>query len=276
LAAVRAGATHVHGTINGFGERTGNANLCSIIPVLTLKMGLDCISDAQLGHLAEVSAFVDELANMSPDEYRPFVGRAAFAHKAGTHADAVRKNPRTCEHVDPAVVGNRRRILVSELSGSSTIASKSDERGLGLDKKSPETRRILDKIARMEADGYVFEGAEASFDLLVKKETGAYQKLFDLIGFRVIVEKRGHDEEPITEATLKIAVEGNTMLTVAEGDGPVNALDGALRKALIHFYPELKDVRLTDYKVRVVDATEGTAAKVRVLVEAADEHGSWS
>lgn len=276
VAAVQAGAVHVQGTMNGFGERTGNANLCSIIPILKLKMGLDCLSDEQLARLAEASAFVDELANMPPDEHQPFVGRAAFAHKAGTHADAVRKNPRTCEHIDPALVGNRRRVLVSELSGGSTIVWKAEELGVDLNKKSPETRRILEKIARMEADGYVFEGAEASFDLMVKKETGAYEKLFDLIAFRVYVEKRGHNEEPITEATLKISVNGKEFLTVAEGDGPVNALDGALRKALSHFYPELQEIRLTDYKVRVVDAQEGTAAKVRVLVEGADEQGSWS
>jgi 2-isopropylmalate synthase len=276
LAGVQAGATHVQGTMNGLGERTGNANLCSIIPILKLKMGLECLSDAQLARLSEVSHFVDELANMPPDEFRPFVGRAAFAHKAGTHADAVRKNPRTCEHMDPERVGNRRRVLVSELSGGSTIVWKAEELGVGLDKKAPATRRILDKIARMEADGYVFEGAEASFDLLVKKETGAYEKLFDLVGFRVIVEKRGHDEEPITEATLKISVNGEQQLTVAEGDGPVHALDGALRKALCHFYPELAEVRLTDFKVRVVDAKDGTAAKVRVLVEGADGEGSWS
>jgi 2-isopropylmalate synthase len=262
--------------MNGFGERTGNANLCSIIPILKLKMGLDCLSDAQLALLTETTVFVNELANMPPDEHQPWVGRSAFAHKAGTHADAVRKNPRTCEHIDPALVGNRRRVLVSELSGGSTIVWKAEERGVGLEKKSPETRRILEKIAKLENEGYVFEGAEASFDLLIKKETGQYQKLFDLVGFRVIVEKRGHDEEPITEATLKVCVGGQQQLTVAEGDGPVHALDGALRKALIHFYPELNDVRLTDFKVRVVDAAEGTAAKVRVLVEGADEQDTWS
>lgn len=276
IAAVRGGATHVQGTINGLGERTGNANLTSIVPILALKMGLPPVTPEQLARLSELSAYVDELANLTPDEFRPFVGRAAFAHKAGTHADAVRKNPRTCEHMEPELVGNRRRILVSELSGGSTVVWKAEERGVQLDKKSPETRRILEKIAKMESDGYVFEGAEASFDLLVKKETGAYQKLFDLIGFRVIVEKRGHDEEPITEATLKIAVNGHQELTVAEGDGPVHALDGAMRKALIRFYPELSDIRLTDFKVRVVDAKDGTAAKVRVLVEGADPHGSWS
>jgi 2-isopropylmalate synthase len=276
VEAVRAGAVQVQGTFNGFGERTGNSSLCSIIPILKLKMGLECISDEQLARLTEVSAFVDELANMTPDEHRPFVGRSAFAHKAGTHADAVRKNPRTCEHIDPMLVGNRRRILVSELSGGSTIVWKTEEMGVDLQKGSPETRRILERVARLESEGYVFEGAEASFDLLVKKETGAYEKLFDLVGFRVIVDRRGQGEDPVTEATLKIAVDGVQMLTVAEGDGPVHALDGAMRKALVHFYPELNDVRLTDFKVRVVDAKDGTAARVRVLVEGADESGSWS
>lgn len=276
IAGVQAGATHVQGTMNGLGERTGNANLTSIIPILKLKMGLDCLSDEQLRRLGDVSAFVNEMANMPPNEHQPWVGRSAFAHKAGTHADAVRKNPRTCEHIDPELVGNSRRILVSELSGGSTVVWKAEEAGVDLDKKSPATRRILEKVARMEADGYVFEGAEASFDLLVKRETGQYRKLFDLIGFRVIVEKRGSDEEPITEATLKVRVNGHEELTVAEGDGPVHALDGAMRKALCRFYPELEEVRLTDFKVRVVDVKEGTAAKVRVLVEGADSHGSWS
>lgn len=276
IAAVQAGATHVQGTTNGLGERTGNANLTSIIPILKLKMGLDCLSEEQLRRLGDLSAFVNELANLAPNEHQPWVGRSAFAHKAGTHADAVRKNPRTCEHIDPELVGNSRRILVSELSGGSTVVWKAEEAGVDLDKKSPATRRILEKVARLEADGYVFEGAEASFDLLVKRETGQYRKVFDLVGFRVIVEKRGQDEEPITEATLKIRVNGHEELTVAEGDGPVHALDGAMRKALLRFYPELEDVRLTDFKVRVVDVKEGTAAKVRVLVEGADSHGSWS
>jgi 2-isopropylmalate synthase len=276
IAAIQAGATHVQGTTNGLGERTGNANLTSIIPILKLKMGLDCISDEQLRKLGELSAFVDELANLPPNEHQPWVGRSAFAHKAGTHADAVRKNPRTCEHIDPELIGNSRRILVSELSGGSTVVWKAEEAGMDLDKKSPATRAILERVARMEADGYVFEGAEASFELLVKRETGHFHKLFDLVGYRVIVEKRGPTEEAITEATLKVRVNGHEELTVAEGDGPVHALDGAMRKALLRFYPELEEVRLTDFKVRVVDVKEGTAAKVRVLVEGADSHGSWS
>lgn len=276
IAAVQAGATHVQGTMNGFGERTGNSNLCSIIPILKLKMGLECISDDQLKRLQDLSAFINEMANMPPDESQPFVGRSAFAHKAGTHADAVRKNPRTCEHIDPALVGNARRVLVSELSGGSTIVWKAEERGIELDKKAPETRRILEKIARLEAEGYVFEGAEASFDLLVQKERGVYEKLFDLVRFRVNLSNRVDDTEPITEAIVKIRVNGEEVHVVADGDGPVHALDQALRKGLMPFYPELEGVRLTDYKVRVVDAKGGTAAGVRVLVESADEHESWS
>jgi 2-isopropylmalate synthase len=276
IAGVQAGATHVQGTINGFGERTGNANLCSIIPTLKLKMGLDCVSDEQLATLSELAAFVNELANMPPNEHQPWIGRSAFAHKAGTHADAVRKNPRTCEHIDPTLVGNKRRILVSELSGGSTIVWKAEDLGIGLDKKDPVTRRILEKVAHLEAEGYVFEGAEASFELLVAKEMGTYQPLFDLERFRVNFSNRGQDEQPITEAVVKIRVKGQEMHVAADGDGPVHALDQALRKALLPFYPELAHVRLTDYKVRVVDAKEGTAARVRVLVESADEHGSWS
>lgn len=276
IAGVQAGATHVQGTINGFGERTGNANLCSIIPTLKLKMGLDCVSDEQLSSLSELAAFVNELANMPPNEHQPWIGRSAFAHKAGTHADAVRKNPRTCEHIEPTLIGNKRRILVSELSGGSTIVWKAEDLGIGLDKKDPATRRILEKVAFLESEGYVFEGAEASFELLVAKEMGSYAPIFDLQRYRVNFSNRVEDAEPITEAVVKLSVRGQEMHVAAEGDGPVHALDQALRKALLPFYPELAHVRLTDYKVRVVDAKEGTAAKVRVLVECADAQGSWS
>ena len=276
IAGIRAGATHVQGTMNGFGERTGNANLCSIIPTLKIKMGLECVTDEQLAGLADLSAFVNELANMPPNEHQPWIGRSAFAHKAGTHADAVRKNPRTCEHIEPGLVGNKRRILVSELSGGSTIVWKAEDLGIGLDKKSPTTRRILEKVAALEAEGFVFEGAEASFELLVEKEMGTYQPIFDLERFRMNLSNRAEDAEPITEAVIKLKVKGEDVHVAADGDGPVHALDGALRKALLPFYPELAQVRLTDYKVRVVDAKEGTAAKVRVLVESSDEHGSWN
>jgi 2-isopropylmalate synthase len=276
IAAVQAGAVHVQGTMNGYGERTGNANLCSIIPILRLKLGIDCLSDEDLQRLADTSAFVDEVANMPPAENRPFVGRSAFAHKAGMHVDAITKNPATFEHIDPERVGNARRILVSELSGGSTVEAKAGEYGLDLSRRAPQARALVEQLSRLEHEGYVFEDAEASFELLMKKATGQYRKLFDLLGFRVIVERRGMDEEPITEATLKLMVDGRPVHTVAEGDGPVHALDGAMRQALEQFYPELKLVRLTDFKVRVVNVKEGTAARVRVLVESADEHGSWS
>ena len=276
LAGVEAGATQVQATMNGYGERTGNANLCTIIPVLKLKMGIDCVSDEDLKLLRQASAFIDEVANVPPDERRPFVGRNAFTHKAGMHVDGVLKNPRTFEHVDPAVLGAERRFLISELSGSGTIALKAAEFGIDLEKKSPETRQILAELTRLEHEGYSFEDAEASFQLLMRKLTGRFTPLFDLIGYRVIVERRGGDGDPITEATLKVSVGGEQLLTVAEGGGPVEALDGALRRALGHFYPELRLMRLTDYKVRVVDAKEGTAARVRVWVESADDRGSWS
>jgi 2-isopropylmalate synthase len=252
--------------MNGLGERTGNANLCSIIPILTLKLGIPCLSAEDLEKLTEASAFIDEIANLAPNEHQPFVGRSAFAHKAGLHVDAIAKNPATFEHIDPARVGNARRILVSELSGGTSMVLKAKEYGLDLEKRSPETRQVLEDLLRLEHEGYVFEDAEASFALLMKKAMGEYRKRFDLIGFRVIVEKRGGTQETVTEATLKVAVNGTEMLTVAEGDG----------QALTHFYPELAGIRLTDFKVRVVNVKEGTAAKVRVLVESADDSGSWS
>jgi 2-isopropylmalate synthase len=276
IAALQAGACHVQGTMNGYGERTGNANLTSIIPVVRLKLGRPCLSEAELSRLTETALFVAEVANMPPGDQQPFVGRSAFAHKAGMHVDAVHKNPRTFEHIDPALVGNERRILVSELSGGASIALKAQERGLDIRKGTPEARRVLDTITQREHEGYHYEGAEASLELLMRRATGEHVRLFDLLGFRVIVERRGVDRDPITEATLKVAVNGVEHLTVAEGDGPVHALDGALRKALEPFYPEIKRIRLTDFKVRVVNVKEGTAAKVRVLVESADDHSTWS
>lgn len=276
IAAVRAGAVQVQGTMNGWGERVGNANLCSIIPNLQIKMGYRCLSDEQLATLTDAALYVYEIANIPPLERQPYVGRSAFAHKAGMHVDAVMKSTATFEHIDPALVGNSRRFLISEQAGGSAIRGKALEFGIDLDKGSPEARAILEQLVRLENEGYVFEGAEASFELLVRKAMGTYQKLFDLRGFRVIVEKRGHDAEVVTEATLKVAVDGEECLTVSEGDGPVHALDGAMRKALLHFYPELADIHLTDFKVRVVNVKEGTAAKVRVLVESQAHEDSWS
>jgi len=276
LAGIRSGAVQVQGTINGLGERTGNANLTSIVPSLILKMGYKAQCGSRLSELGEVSAYIDEIANVPPKTQAAYVGRSSFAHKAGLHVDAMRKNPETYEHIDPTAVGNERRILVSELSGSSTILEKAQKDNPELRKDSPEIREILRQVAALEHEGYSFEGAEASFELLVKKATGGYRRLFELVGYRVIVEKRGGDLEAITEATLKLRVNGEDVLTVAEGDGPVNALDSALRKALTATYPELANIRLTDFKVRVINVKEGTAAKVRTVVESADETESWA
>jgi 2-isopropylmalate synthase len=276
IAAVQAGAVQVQGTMNGYGERTGNANLCSIVPVLKLKLGLDCISDEDLARWTEASAFMDEIANMPPVEQRPFVGRSAFAHKAGLHVDGLMKNALTFEHVDPKKVGNHRRVLVSELAGKTTIALKAAEFGIDLPKEAPETGNIAREIARLEHEGYVFEDAEASLELLIRRMLPHYHRPFELDEFRTSVDKRGPNGEPQTEATLKLRVEGERTHTVADGDGPVHALDGAMRKALEPIYPALRHVRLTDFKVRVVNVKEGTAAKVRVLVECADERESWS
>ncbi len=271
LVAIEAGAMQVQGTMNGYGERTGNANLTSIIPALGLKMGYEVMRGAEsVAELSDVSAFIDEISNVTPKTNAAYVGRSAFAHKAGLHVNGIRKHPKTYEHIDPAAVGNERRILVSELSGSATVLEKAQKTSGGLTKGSPETRQILERVAKLEHEGYSFEGAEASFELLVKKAMGEYSPLFTLRGYRVIVEKRGDDLEPITEATLKIDVDGIEHLTVAEGDGPVNALDAALRKALTHHYPDLASISLTDFKVRVLNQKEGTAARVRTIVESTE------
>jgi 2-isopropylmalate synthase len=275
LAAVQAGAIHVHGTINGYGERCGNANLCAIVPNLCLKLNYECLLPDSLKHLTALSQFVDEIANVTPNNRQAYVGRSAFAHKGGVHVDSVLKHRSTYEHIDPECVGNTRRMLVSELSGGSTIVSKATKHALDLSKNSPETRLLLRRVAEMERDGYSFEGAEASFEILLMQTVGTYRKLFDIEGFRVIVEQRGHGE-PLTEATVKLRVNGEARLTVAEGDGPVHALDSALRKALSEFYPELADIKLTDFKVRVVNVQEGTAAKVRTIIDSSDGKEVWS
>lgn len=277
VVAIEKGCVHVQGTINGYGERCGNANLCSIIPVLQLKLGKSCIPEASLRELTSLSNYVDEIANVVPYDRQPFVGRSAFAHKAGIHVDAMMKQPKTYEHIEPEAVGNTRRVLVSELAGTSSIVHKAQRYGVDLTKQSPETRAVLDHITKLEKEGFSFEGAEASFELLLRKSVGSYKKLFDLKSFRVIVEQRGTDPEPITEATLRVVANGEEMLTVAEGDGPVHALDNALRKALEKFYPEeLKHIKLTDFKVRVLNASDGTAAGVRAIVESTDGTSSWS
>lgn len=274
IAAVQAGCTHVQGTINGYGERCGNANLVSIIPILKLKLGINCIFELELKSLTEVSRFISEMSNMKQMGNQPFVGASAFAHKAGVHVNAILKNPRSYEHMEPATVGNRRRLLVSELSGKSAILRKAEELDLGLHKDSPKTKRILTLLQDLEHKGYQFESAEASFELLMKRAMKRFKSFFKLEGFRVIVED---DEEGnlISEATIKLKVEDKKEHTAALGDGPVNALDNALRKALREFYPSLDKMHLSDFKVRVLDEKAGTAAKVRVLIQSQDEKNSW-
>lgn len=274
LIAVKGGCSMVQGTINGYGERCGNVNLCSVLANLQLKMGYKCIQDRNMVKLTEVSKYVDEIANKIPDSHKPFVGNSAFAHKGGIHVSAVRKDTKTYEHIKPEKVGNRRRILISELAGASNINFKSKEFNVDLRKDTEKTKKLLKKIKDMEDSGYQYEGAEASFELLMHKEAGTHRKFFDFEGFRVIIENNSKGELR-SEATIKVKVKGVEEHTAAEGEGPVNALDNALRKALEKFYPELKDVTLSDFKVRVIDATAGTAAKVRVLIESRDTDSEW-
>lgn len=275
LTAVAAGAEQVQGTINGYGERCGNANLISLIPNIKFKMGLGCVSDQQMKCLKEVSAFVDELANQAHWNHQPYVGKSAFAHKGGVHVSAIQKNPETYEHLDPESVGNHRRILISDLSGKSNVAFKAREYGIDLESKDPKVKQILEKLKDSENLGFQYEGAEGSFELLMRDALGKNEHYFDFIGFRLIVEKRREDEQPISEATVKIKVKGIQEITVAEGNGPVNALDKAIKKALIKFYPELEEVNLHDYKVRILEEKKGTSAKIRVLVESGDHHSKW-
>lgn len=275
LMGVDQGIVQVQGTINGFGERCGNANLCSIIPALKLKLGHDCITDERLRHLRDLSRYVYELANLAPNKHQPYVGDSAFAHKGGVHVSAIQRHPETYEHMRPELVGNSTRVLISDLSGRANILAKATEFNINLDSKDPVTLEILEEIKGMENRGYQFEGAEASFELLMKRALGTHRKFFSVIGFRVIDEKRHEDEQPISEATIKVKVGGKIEHTAAEGTGPVNALDNALRKALEKFYPKLKDVKLHDYKVRVLPAGQGTASSIRVLIESGDKEGRW-
>ena len=280
LMAIRMGAVQVHGTVNGYGERCGNANLCSIIPALKLKMGIDCISDAHLAKLREVSRYVDELANMSHRKRQPYIGDSAFAHKAGVHVDAVAKNPLTYEHIVPERVGNKRRILVSDMAGKSNILQKAAELNIPLKKDSPELTEILRKVKQLENEGFEFEGAEGSLELLMLRAGHNYESvfnIFDRIDYRVFTEKRKVDPQPVSEATVTVEVGGNVEHTAGWGTGPVNALDKALRKVLPKYFPGkgLENVRLLDYKVRVLTAAEGTAAQVRVLIESGDGKNKW-
>ena len=274
LIAVDEGCMMVQGTINGLGERCGNANLCSIIPALELKKKYQCLPTGAITTLTEVSRYVDEIANLMPNERQPYVGRNAFAHKAGIHVSAMARHSQTYEHMDPSGVGNERRILISELSGKSNVAFKARELALDVDKDPQAFSKIIESVKKAENQGYQFEDADASFALLTARALGVYQPLFALTSFRVSVEKNVHGQL-VSEATIKIEVNGVEEHTVAEGDGPVNALDNSLRKALRKHYPAIKDITLSDFKVRVINAGQGTAAKVRVLIESKDARSTW-
>jgi 2-isopropylmalate synthase len=275
LEAVRAGARQVQGTINGYGERCGNADLCTIMPTLELKMRKRCVGRRRLRSLRELSMYVDDLVNVRHNPRLPYVGRSAFSHKAGPHVNAVQKNPVTFEHVSPEQVGNERHVLVSELSGGSSVLMKAIELGVGREESADGVRNILEELKLLESKGYAFEAADASFKILIQKILKKHRPFFDLDGFRVIVEKRGKHEPCISEATIKVRVGDDIEHTAAEGDGPVNALDKALRKVLTRFYPEIADVVLTDFRVRILDSAEATAARTRVLIESSDGDETW-
>ncbi len=275
LTAVEAGATMVQGTINGYGERCGNADLIPIIANLKLKMGLDCIDTEKIKDLTALSHFVSEISNMKQKNDQPYTGLSAFAHKGGMHINAVMKNQKAYEHVDPALIGNRRRILISELGGKTGVLLRAKDLSLDLNKENPKTKKILKLIQKLEHKGYHFEAAEASFELLMKRALKKYKKFFSLEGFRVVVEKT-RDKKITSEAIIKVTVKGIKEHTAAEGDGPVNALDNALRKALKEFYPALSKMRLSDFKVRVLEEKAGTAARVRVLIQSQDESDTWN
>jgi 2-isopropylmalate synthase len=274
IAAVECGATMVQGTMNGYGERCGNANLCSIIPNLQLKLGYSCLSDVNLVRLTQVSRFVSEVVNVAPNDYAAFVGKCAFSHKGGIHVSAVERNPLTYEHIDPTQIGNVRRIAISEQSGLSNVLIKASEMGLTLTKEDPRTRQILARLKELEYQGYQFEGAEASFELLMREILGQTSTLFTIQGFQVHCSIATQNHHSL--ATIKIAVDGQNILEVAEGNGPVAALDAALRKALSQFYPELTKCYLSDYKVRIIDGGAGTSAVTRVLVESSNGLHRWT
>ena len=276
LAAVRAGCAQVQGTINGFGERCGNANLCSIIPNLQIKMGHSIVSPDALRTIAELSRFVSEVANLPPRKNLPYVGQSAFAHKGGVHVSAVMKSARTYEHIEPELVGNSRRVLVSDLSGKSNVIFKAQELGIDLSGKNGQATEIVKQLKSLENDGYVFEDADASLEILIRKDTGEVEIPFELQALRIIIEKKANEGGSHTEAVIKLKVGDKVEHTAAEGNGPVNALDNALRKALLQFYPQLGETKLTDYKVRVVDGSDGTSAKVRVLIETTDHDTNWN
>jgi 2-isopropylmalate synthase len=280
LAAVEAGVIQVQGTINGYGERCGNANLCSIIPTLKLKMGIDCVTDTQLSKLNDVSRYISELANMPHYDRLPYVGDDAFTHKGGLHVSGLIKWEDSYQHINPELVGSRPHVVVSELAGKGSIIFKAKERGLPVP-KGKQAEEVLKQIKLLERQGFQYDVAEASFDLLLRRARPDYRPPFELVDFMVVVEKRrrpptrGNQEEPLSEATIKVKVDDRIVHTAAEGDGPVDALDQALRKALLQFYPDLTAVKLIDYKVRILEETAGTASQVRVLIESSDGKENW-
>jgi 2-isopropylmalate synthase len=281
LAAVKVGASQVQGTIDGYGERCGNANLCSIIPALKIKMGIECVTDDQLAKLTEVAHYVSEVANLVPDAFLPYVGASAFSHKGGLHVSGLRKWSGSYQHIDPQVVGNKPKMLISELSGRASIVNRARELGVDLPSKSEKAQELLDRVKMLESRGFQYENAEASFDLLVQRVKREYKKPFELVDFMVIVEKRRRPpaaenvEEMMSEAIIKVRVDNEVMHTAAEGKGPVNALDKALRKALLRFYPSLSAVKLVDYKVRILEGSTGTESQVRVIIESSDGMEQW-
>lgn len=275
LAAVEGGARQIQGTINGFGERCGNANLISIIPNLQLKMGYQCIPDEQMKKLTSIARYVDEIANVIMPVNQPYVGSAAFAHKGGIHVSAIRKHSKTYEHIEPELVGNKQRVLVSELAGFSNILFKAEELNLDINQENPKSKEIIQDIKNLEHQGYQFEGADASLELLLRQAFGTVEEIFTVESFKILIEKI-KDQPVTTEAIVKINVDGEQVYMAAEGNGPVNALDNALRQALKQFYPEIKEMHLSDYKVRVLDEKDATAAKVRVMIETTDFTNTWN
>ena len=275
LMAVEAGVTHIQGTMNGYGERCGNADLCTVIPNLQIKMSVQALANGDLSLLTEAAHFVSEIANLRPDDHAPYVGGSAFAHKAGMHVSSILRNVDTYQHMDPALVGNKMRVLVSELSGRGNITHKL--RDLDLDKRldADEIRRLAERIKVLESQGYQYEGAEGSFELLVRRAQPDYHPPFEVLDFLALVEKRT-EKDILVEATVKVRIKGDIMHTAAEGDGPVHALDRAMRKALLPYYPELDPIHLSDYKVRILDPQSATAALTRVLIDASDGQASWT
>ena len=275
LSAVQAGARQVQGTMNGYGERCGNANLASIIPNLQLKLGYECVTEDSMRQLTNVARYVSEIANVNMPINQPYVGNAAFAHKGGIHVSAILRDSRTYEHIVPELVGNKQRVLVSELAGQSNIVSKAQELGLEFDPSSANSRQIIEKIKDLEHQGYQFEGADASLELLIREANGDMKELFTFESFKMLVEKTA-GKSVVSEAFVKVNIAGTSAYTAAEGNGPVNALDNALRKALVQYFPSLANMHLSDYKVRVLDEKDATAAKVRVLIESKNTENTWN